>query len=230
LKAEDLYGLSLEEFVEARNALVRELKKRGESDQAESVRQLRKPSVPVWAVNQLARTEGRKISELVKAEDALRSAHGRSEDRFREALAAERATAAELLKAAGAILVEAGRPPTEDTLERIGSTLQAAAADPAHREELTQGRLTEELEPLGFEALAGVKLPARASAGSRAPRSQPRKQPAEARAAAAAKAKDEASRLERDADRAERAARDARRRADRARAEAERLANQLRPD
>jgi hypothetical protein len=229
LKAEDLYGVPLEEFVDARNALVRELKKRGESDEAESVRQLRKPSVPVWAVNQLARTESRKINQLVKAEDALRSAHGRSEDRFREALAAERATAAELLRSAGAILVEAGRPPTEDTLERISSTLQAAAADPAHREELTQGRLTDELEPLGFEALAGVKLPARASAGSRAPRSPRTQAGAEARAAAA-KAKDEASRLERDADRAEHAARDARQRADRARAEAERLANQLRPD
>jgi len=228
LKAEDLYGLPLEDFVDARNALVRELKQRGESDQAESVRQLRKPSVPVWAVNQLARTEGRKISQLVKEEDALRRAHGRSEDRFREALAAERATAAELLRDAGAILAEAGRPPTEDALERISSTLQAAAADPAHREELTQGRLTEELEPLGFEALAGVKLPARASAVSPASRSQPRKQQGAEARAAAAKAENEASRLERDAERAEREARSARQRADRARAEADRIAKQLR--
>ena len=228
MKAEDLYGLPLEDFTAARNALVRELKQRGESDQAESVRQLRKPSVPVWAINQLARTQGKKIKELAKDEDALRRAHGGSEDRFREALAAERKTAAELVEDAGRILGESGHSASQDTLERIGATLQAAAADPARRKELTEGRLTDELEPLGFEALAGVKLAPRRSGPGRRTSSRSAKQASAETKAAAADARSEARHLEQEAQRAERTAREARARADKARAESERLEERLR--
>jgi hypothetical protein len=252
MTAEELYGLPLDEFIGARDALARELRQRGEREEADAVRQLRKPSVPAWAINQLARAEGTKVRRLIEAEDELRRAHGASEDRFRDALAAERQTAAELVKDAARILTESGRPPTEATLERIAATLQAAAADEAHREELAEGRLSEELEPLGFEALAGVKLPKRerprrteraarprresAAQPRRTTAARPRAEPA-ARAADGAKkrlrealaaAKDEARRLGREAERAEREARSTRERADRARAEVDRLEQQLR--
>lgn len=224
---DDLYGLPLEEFIGARDALARELRQRGDRTEAEAVRELRKPSVPTWAINQLARTQGKKIRQLIKEEEALRRAHGASEDRFRDALAAERKTAADLLQDAARILADSGRPATEATLERIASTLQAAAADPAYREELAEGRLTEELEPLGFEALAGVKLPK-----GRAPRRGHTDARSSDRAhegirTALAAARNEARRLEQEAERAEREARGARGRADRARAEADRLEKQL---
>ena len=133
--------------------------KEGDSERAAEVKKLRKPSVPVWAINQLARAEKAKVTQLLKQEDALRKAHGRSEQAFRDALAAERTTVRELVQDAELILIASGRKPSQDALDRVSSTLHAAAADPAHRDELAQGRLTDELEPPGFEALAGVTLP-----------------------------------------------------------------------
>jgi hypothetical protein len=193
------------------------------------VRQLRKPSAPAWAINQLARRQSEKIRRLVKEEDALRNAHGASADRFREALEAERTTVAALVEDAAAIFEDSGRPATDATLERISTTLHAAAADPERREELLEGRLTEELEPLGFEALAGVQLPARAAAPQRA-----KEETASSRRAAdrqlrdaARAARTEARRLEQEADRAEREARAARERADKASKEADRLEAEL---
>jgi hypothetical protein len=41
-------------------------------------------------------------------------------------------------------------------LDRVASTLHAAAADEEARFRLAQGRLAEELEPPGFELLAGL--------------------------------------------------------------------------
>jgi hypothetical protein len=219
---DDLYRRPLEEFIGARDALARELRQRGDLAEAEAVRALRKPSVPIWAINQLARAQGKKLRQLIKEEDALRSAHGASGDRFRYALAAERQTAAELVQDAARILADSGRPATEATLERIASTLQAAAADPAHREELEQGRLTEELEPLGFEALAGVPAKRRGKTDARSP-----ERAVEGVRKELAAARDEVRHLEKEAERAEREARDARGRAEKARAEVDRLEKQV---
>jgi hypothetical protein len=209
---DDLYGLPLEEFTKARNDLARELARQGDREEAEAVRGLKKPSVPVWAINQLARNRADDVRELIELEDGLRRAHGESEESFRDALAAQRRAVGKLVQEAASILAESGHPGSAATLDRVTSTLPAAASDPEHREALVAGRLTEELEPPGFEALAGVKLPKRTQPQpSRAPEA---KKPDRAAVGAARK---EAQRLERDAQRAEKAAREARARADEAR-------------
>src|SRR5438128_685335 len=69
-----LYGLPLDEFTAARNELVTRLRKAGQGDAAESVRAFRKPSVAVWAVNQLARRHADDVHELVTAGEQLRNA------------------------------------------------------------------------------------------------------------------------------------------------------------
>jgi hypothetical protein len=191
------------------------------------VRQLRKPSAPAWAINQLARAHGKKIRRLIEEEDALRRAHGASADRFREALEAERRTVAELVQDAAAMFADSGRPATDATLDRVATTLHAAATDPERRAELVDGRLTEELEPLGFEALAGVELPERPSSRGRKAKGEPSKKADRGLRDAARAARTEARRLEQEADRAEREARAARDRAAKAGAEAERLEAQL---
>jgi hypothetical protein len=216
---DDLYGLPLEEFTEARNDLARELSRQGDREKAEAVRQLRKPSVPVWAINQLARRRGDEVQQLLDLEDDLRRAHGESEERFRDALAAERRAVAELVQETGRILAESGQPGSQATLDRVTSTLPAAAADPQHREALAAGRLTEELEPPGFEALAGMKLPKRKEPARRPSPDRPKKPDRDAVRAA----RDEARRLEREALRAEKAAREARDRAEKARAKLDAL-------
>ena len=63
MDVDELYGLPLDEFVPARNALARELKGAGEPAEAAEVAALRKPSVAAWAVNQLVRTQRRGVGE-----------------------------------------------------------------------------------------------------------------------------------------------------------------------
>ena len=49
-----LYAVPLAEFTPARNALAARLRKAGQADEAEAVKALRKPTPPVWAINQAA--------------------------------------------------------------------------------------------------------------------------------------------------------------------------------
>ena len=149
-----LYGLPLDEFTKARNELSARLKKAGEPDAAAEVKALPKPSVPAWAVNQLARTRKRDVQALLDAAGRARS--GRAKKTLREALDEQR-DALERLTAEGRELLEAERGTAPDAMvQRIASTLRAAASDPATAELLERGRVNEDLEPAGFEALAGL--------------------------------------------------------------------------
>src|SRR5207302_2540726 len=64
---DDLFARPLSEFTTARNELSRRLKKAGQEEAATRVQALKKPSVPVWAVNQLARRHQDEVKELVDA-------------------------------------------------------------------------------------------------------------------------------------------------------------------
>src|SRR5919198_3502911 len=92
---DDLFGRPLDEFTSARNELARRLKKAGQDDAAARVQALKKPSVPVWAVNQLARRHPDEVQELVAAGERLRTAQqqafrGAGTDTVRAATVAER--------------------------------------------------------------------------------------------------------------------------------------------
>lgn len=201
-----LYGLPLEEFTSARNALAGELQKAGRKDEAEEVRALKKPSVSAWAVNQLARQHPQEVAELVKAGDALRKAQrdvlaGKKGADVRAASRAQHELADELVDAARQILPEA----TQTTAQRISGTLRAASTDPAAAKLLRKGRLGEDVESVGFGPLLhvapqqkGRSRPQRDRARDRAAAQKKRKREAvaEARkeAAAARKAADKAER------------------------------------
>jgi hypothetical protein len=62
-----LYALPPAEFTAARNDLARRLKQAGQDEAAGRVKNLRKPSVPLWAVNQLARRNPKGIAALLEA-------------------------------------------------------------------------------------------------------------------------------------------------------------------
>jgi DNA repair exonuclease SbcCD ATPase subunit len=170
---DDLFGLPAGEFTAARNDLAKRLKAAGESEQAENVRSLAKPTVPAWAVNQLARTEKSKVRRLLEAGEKMRAAHERAlSDRagedFRKATETERALVQELTDDARALLEDAGNPASDQVVKRISETLRAASTDEEARELLEVGRLTKELEPAGFGALAGVPFSAQPRARSSA--------------------------------------------------------------
>jgi hypothetical protein len=158
----ELYGLPLEQFTPARNQLARRLEEEG-NEHADEIRGLRKPTLPLWAVNQLARHDELGVRRLLAAGAALREAQeqalgGSAGAGLAKAQAEEREALRALGDRARSLLREAGRPVTDATLDRVATTLSAAAVDEAARDALKAGRLDRELEPPGFDALAGMKV------------------------------------------------------------------------
>jgi G:T/U-mismatch repair DNA glycosylase len=184
----------------------------GQSDAAGQVKGLRKPTVPVWTVNTLACTQRREIQTLLAAGARLRTAQERAlaggTDELRAATAEERAALGVLTRHADALLSAEGRGTGAAALERVASTLRAAATDPAARDLLAAGRLTEELTSSGFGALAGMKIPATSARRSAAKKAEPGPTPAQRRAKLE-KLRDKARKLDAEAKEAERAARSA---------------------
>jgi len=165
-----LFELPLDEFTRARNELAKRLAKDGEKEAADEVKALAKPSVPVWAINQLARRDKAGVRAVLDAGAKLRRAQeralaGGNSDALRSAQRDEREAVRELAQRATEILREAGRPAGRPVLERISGTLGAAAISADARDALKAGRLTEELKVSGFESLAGIAAPARRTAG-----------------------------------------------------------------
>jgi hypothetical protein len=162
---DDLFGRPLSDFTGARNELAKRLRKAGQDDAAERIQALKKPSIPVWTANQLARRHPDEVRGLVDAgsrlrkaqEAAFRSDEGRGA--VREATKDEREAVRTLTRLAQELLGEEGRPVTRDVTDRIGSLLRAAAIDPTAGELLTAGRLAEEVDATGFGAVAGIAPP-----------------------------------------------------------------------
>ena len=150
-----LYGEELSEFVRARTRLASALRKEGRRTEAEQVKELRKPSVSVWTVNQLARRHRKDIDllldaghRLAAAQRALLTGDGGAVIPS-PASKAEREALTQLSAQARSILAERG---STATLERVISTLRAAALSDTARADLARGRLTDDVDPAGFEA------------------------------------------------------------------------------
>jgi hypothetical protein len=233
-----LYALPLDEFTSERNELARRLKNDGDKDAAEQVATLAKPSIPVWTINQLARQDKSAMRALLDAATKLRKAQERAlgggdSDALRAAQAQERDALRDLTRKAGEILEEAGRPANRATLERVRSTLGAAALAEPTRVALKAGRLTDEVEMSGFDVLAGIEPAPKG-------RAQPKDELAERREKKAERERERkrlekrarelenrAKAAEQHADEAEEAAEDARAEADERRRAADEAAAEL---
>ena len=215
MDADDLYGLPFDEFVPARNALARELRKAGKRDEAAEVAALRKPSVAAWAVDQLVRTQRKAVSELFDAGDALRVAQddvlaGQGDGQsLRAAVDRERTAVDALAAMARGLLTADGQELSPTIIERVADTLHAAALDDEARDQVRAGRLERELRHVGLGVL-GVPPPAKGR--SRPPATRP----AEKKKPEAGAAREERERAERARAEARATAREARRRADHA--------------
>jgi len=153
-----LYALDPGEFVAERDRVARELRDAGQREEAEQVKSLRKPTVSAATINQLARRERREVDLLLDAGHRLREAQqkllaGEDPGSLDEARRIEREALVKLRRASQAILAESGRE-SSTTLDRIMTTLQAAAVSDEGRELLALGRLTGDLEATGFDLLA----------------------------------------------------------------------------
>ena len=122
---------------------------------AAEIRALQKPPVAAWAINQVYWRGRPAFHALEASAAALRAAHtavvsGKRADLRAAGKAHDEALEA-VLKAALAILRDAGQPATDATKQAIATTLRAlpASTDPP-------GRLTRILQPTGFELMAGL--------------------------------------------------------------------------
>jgi hypothetical protein len=152
-----LYQGPLAAFTDARNALAK-------SARRPDLKQLEKPSLAAWAVNQLHWHDGARLEALAAAATALREQHRQTlagapadvhgaEQRHREATR-------ECLAAAKARLTSDGHPVTPATLTAVRDTLQAVPTPEMN------GRLTRPLAPRGMEALVGLVVAPRVAPAS----------------------------------------------------------------
>jgi len=151
-----LYQLPPGEFTAARDELAKRLRDDGERERAEQVKKLRKPTASVWLVNRLSSERELDVQRLAKAGEALGKAQagGLSSEDFAAARDEEQRSLERLNQAARELAEREGVG--APSVERATQTLRAASLTDEGRKLLKQGRLTEELEPPGFEALTGV--------------------------------------------------------------------------
>jgi hypothetical protein len=221
-EAERLYGLPLDEFVGGRNELAKELRAAGRREDADRVKELRRPPPALWAVNQLGRTQEAEVGELLAAAERLRGGdRAAAEDVSR---GVDR-----LVRRAREVLADGGHAASDATLQRVAATLRAAAGDPEHAADLQAGRLAEEVEPAGFDAMAALAGQPPPSAEPKPAKQTPRRDTTRLRKAREAvdSARKRARALGRAAETAEREASRARSEADRADAELERAEHEL---
>ena len=158
-----LFALPPSEFTAARNALVKQLRAAKRRDEAEAVKALKRPSVPAWAINQVARAQPEAIEQLISAGAAVGAAQRRAlsgvrDSGLREASAQRRERIDQLWRLAADLLRDAGTEPFGHR-QAIAATLEAASVDPAAAELVRKGRLSADLPaPSGFGDVAGFSL------------------------------------------------------------------------
>ena len=174
-----LFTLPLAEFTSVRNTLAARLKKEKRADEADRVKLLAKPPVSAWAVNQLYWHHRDGFEQLIATGKRFHSAQAsRSAAKvanMRDSLEARRQALVELSDLATELLQDAGHNPSQDTLRRVTTTLEALSAYALLPDGPTPGRLTQDVDPPSFELLASlisgdatpVELPARTKSATK---------------------------------------------------------------
>jgi hypothetical protein len=176
-----LYRESPENFVAARDRLVRELRGRKERELAARVARLRRPPLSLWLANRLHEVAGPQLRDLFTAGGELQSAQASAASgdaaarrRFRDLIGRHAQLIDGLVRAALALSEEQGHASGEEVGRRLAATLRAASTEPGESgQALLEGRLDAEMEPGGFALLGspasggalGAPRPAGADAG-----------------------------------------------------------------
>jgi hypothetical protein len=146
----ELYVLPPDDFVTARNELVRQARAAGSRDVAEHLRQLRRPTRSAWLVNLLA-GDSRAMQRLSALGRELRDAQtGLARTELRNLAEQRRQLIADLLDRTKAHAAEAGVRLTPTVLSEVEATLQAALVDLAGALTIRNGRLVRPLTHSGF--------------------------------------------------------------------------------
>ena len=152
---DELFKLPLAEFIDARNTLAKQLKQSGRADDANLVKTLAKPSVSAWTVNQLYWQHREAFDTLIAAGQRFRKAQtsGKVAD-MRGALDSRREALSHLSDLATSVLQDGGHNPSPEMIRRVITTLEAMSALASLSDGPTPGRLSQDVDPPGFESLA----------------------------------------------------------------------------
>ncbi len=151
-----LYALPLDEFTRARDALAKELAAKGQAKAAKETRQLKRPVVAAWVVNQLAHQHPENLEELLSSSRALEKAHrkalsGAGPETLKEANRTFQRALDALMANVNALLAATGRAAAGDLIRQVDETLRAASlGSEEDRSVLSQGMLTRPLQHSGF--------------------------------------------------------------------------------
>lgn len=156
--ADELYALAPADFTSSRNEIEKGLRKEGDREAAAAVKALRKPTVPAWALNQVARGSAKEVKRLVAAGAKLRDAQekllgGGKRDALDKATRALRELSSELSRTAVGVASHADQATGAAFQEAVKSTLHAAALDEEVAAELEAGRLVKEREVVSLPGL-----------------------------------------------------------------------------
>jgi hypothetical protein len=148
-----LFEVPPAEFTAARNALVRELRDAGKTDEAKQVAALRKPAASLWIANQLGPRHRAQVEALIEATRKLEKVQAAAGGDLREAMQEQRAALQKVMEKVDGVAQEIETRVTPELQRRVQTTVtSAAASDP---EALLDGTLEHELEATGFGELLG---------------------------------------------------------------------------
>ena len=159
-RIDKLFGLPLDGFIAARNALAAELKRERRAADAARVKGLTRPTLPAWALNQVYWHARADFDRLTATGDRMRDVQrqalaGRDVD-MRGPTRDRQQAIRVVVDRAAALMRDGGQTITDATRQRIAVLADAIAAYGSRPREYTPGRMEEELDPPGFEALAGL--------------------------------------------------------------------------
>jgi hypothetical protein len=157
-----LYRERPEDFVAARDRLVRELRARKDRDLAARVARLRRPPLSLWLANRLHDVAGPQLRDLLSAGGELQAAQASAAGgdasarrRFRELIGRHSQLIDGLVRAGLALSEEQGHGSGEEVGRRLAATLRAASTEPGESgRALLEGRLDTEMEPGGFSLVS----------------------------------------------------------------------------
>ena len=155
--ADEVYTVPPSDFIRVRDARVRKLRSAGHDSVASALQRLRKPTAVVWALNQAARTAPANVRAFLSALERMGRAQLRQPHDLAPASETMRTALGRVVGDVRDTLQAAGTAWTPAMSRRVSETLRGAAADPAQRERLLNGRLNEEMTAPGFDVFGDAR-------------------------------------------------------------------------
>jgi hypothetical protein len=155
--ADELYGLSMNDFTPARDAKAKELKG---TDLAAPVKALKKPTVAAWVVNMLVRHEAEQVDQVLAVGAALRDAAESLDGKeLRELTRQRRQLTSAVTTRARGVAGSLGLKVTQAVADQVEGSLTAAMLDPDCAKALRSGLLVTAMSSTGVgESMAGAAV------------------------------------------------------------------------